>query len=99
MENDENRQANGIPPPPPLTRTIGNRPYVERQGTIYYIRKNENNSDMITYNGNEYWLEFDPTTRERFIRMNNNRIVFRGAQGGRTKRKRSKRRRTRKHKK
>lgn len=35
---------------------------------------------MITFNGNEHWLQFDPITRARFVMLNNNRIVFRGGE-------------------
>ena len=83
------------PPPPPLFRTHEATRNVSRQGANYEVSKDENNSDMITYNGNNHLLQFDDVTREKFIIIDNARVVF---TGGRSKRKK-KRRRTRKYKK
>jgi hypothetical protein len=85
------------PPPPTLIRSGREGQYVVLQGTRYYIRKNENNSDMITFQGDEYYLQYDPETNQRYIIRNGTRINF-TTQGG-SKRKRSKRKRTRKYKK
>jgi len=86
------------PPPPPLLRNGREGQYVVLQGTRYYIRKNENNSDMINFQGDEYYLQYDPETNQRFIMRNGNRVNF-TSRGGRSKRNRSKRRRSRKYKK